>query len=107
VQELNAAGACVGKVGAAATPTCSSYLFLCLAASTASILAVCRDLNAARECVGKVGAEGAKDPYMQLTHANVVMAALPADRSARNPADKTRRDYIYKVRAYAQLKCLF
>jgi hypothetical protein len=49
--------------------------------------------------VGKVGAEGAKDPYMQLTHANVVMAALPADRSARNPADKTRRDYIYKVRA--------
>jgi hypothetical protein len=34
---------------------------------------------------------------MQLTHANVVMAALPADRSARNPADKTRRDYIYKV----------
>lgn len=48
--------------------------------------------------MGKVGAEGAQDPYMQITHANVVMAALPADRSARNPgADKTRRDYIYKV----------
>lgn len=56
------------------------------------------DLNAARECVGKVGTEGAQDPYMQITHANVVMAALPADRSARNPgADKTRRDYIYKA----------
>jgi hypothetical protein len=51
--------------------------------------------------VSKVGAEGAKDPYMQLTHANVVMAALPAERSARNPADKQRerRDWIYKVRA--------
>jgi hypothetical protein len=61
-------------------------------------LLLCSDLNAARECVGKVGAEGSKDPYMQLTHANVVMAALPSDRSARNPADKTRRDYIYKVR---------
>ncbi|KAF6252058.1 hypothetical protein COO60DRAFT_560958 [Scenedesmus sp. NREL 46B-D3] len=53
------------------------------------------DLNAARECVGRV--EGSSDPYMQLTHANVVMAALPADRSARNPADKARRDYIYKA----------
>eukprot|EP00882_Tetradesmus_deserticola_P012382 GHRQ01013123.1.p1 GENE.GHRQ01013123.1~~GHRQ01013123.1.p1 ORF type:complete len:722 (+),score=423.52 GHRQ01013123.1:290-2455(+) len=55
------------------------------------------DLNAARECVGKVGAEGSKDPYMLLTHANVVMAALPADKSARSPADKTRRDHIYKA----------
>ncbi|KAF8067234.1 ctr9 [Scenedesmus sp. PABB004] len=57
------------------------------------------DLNAARECVARVGGDARRDPYMQLTHANVVLAALPGDgRPGRSAAaDRTRREYIYKA----------
>lgn len=38
---------------------------------------------------------------MQLTHANVVLAALPP-HSRKEGADRQRRDFVYKVQARAE-----
>lgn len=63
----------------------------------------CSDNQAARNCISKAeAAQGPKakhDPYLRLTHANVIMAMLPSGRfSNLSPQDKAKHyDYITKV----------
>lgn len=64
-----------------------------------SVGGLSRDLNAARSCVDSVKKDAARDPYMLLTHANVVLAALPTDRQSRvTSADKeNNKQFVLKV----------
>jgi hypothetical protein len=64
-----------------------------------------RDLNAARLCVDSVKKDAARDPYMLLTHANVVLAALPTERLNKiTPADKeSNKQFVLKVTLSAGL----
>jgi len=62
----------------------------------------CSDNQAARNCITKaegVAPEAKHDPYLRLTHANVIMAMLPTGRySGLSPQDRAKhQDYITKV----------
>lgn len=97
-----AAHACAARVTAARLKhsyATAGILYPCSVSCFAAVVPACSELNAARSCVDSASAEGSKDPYMLLTHANVVMAALPPYVHTRKEAtDKQRKEYIYKVR---------
>lgn len=62
----------------------------------------CRDNQAARGCIARAEAaapEAKRDPYLRLTHANVVMAMLPTGRfSTLKAPDKAKHhEFISKV----------
>jgi hypothetical protein len=63
----------------------------------------CRDNQAARNCITKAEAASPvakNDPYLRLTHANIIMNMLPKGRysSMKDPEKAKHNEYITKVR---------
>lgn len=83
------------------TPASQTPSFPCPTSPSA-----CRDNQAARQCIAKAetaAPEARRDPYLRLTHANVVMAMLPTGRYSQLKAqDKAKHhEFTSKVRTHS------
>lgn len=86
---------------ACATVTPAHICGMCC--STVRPLLSCSDNQAARNCITKAEAASPtakNDPYLRLTHANIIMNMLPKGRysNMKDPEQAKHNEYITKVR---------